>query len=356
MYSNLFENAKEEIETTRAIIRVYEELRKLESQELDSNNLFPPFTELIKILPTRENWTMYEHCSVVTRLYSIYESFVESLIHEWIDRLPTIVIRYSELDERIRRSHAANIGELLSKMCNRKDGFKDESVKDTLQGLYKGINGDLNYTLLRNAFSTHEQNLRKDILEELFREAGIDDHCWAWVQQHSQVKKIVRDEDSAESQLKKLVEYRNEAAHGKVSKDKSNLLKSNLLLELCDFIETICLSLSELVRYRTLQKQEKHNFAEEIGTVKRFYDDRKVAEIVIDKETNISVGESIYLVRDGDDCRECQVAVIENIRIDKSNIDKQKAILSNGMKVKLELNVITSKNAKLYKLIEVNVD
>ena len=123
MYNNVFETASEEIETTRSIIKVHDKLRELQS--ITTDNLPSSFTELIEILPKRGNWTVYEHCSVITRLYSIYESFVESIIHEWIDRLPLIVTDYSQLDEIIRRSHAANIGELLTKMCNRKDDFKD---------------------------------------------------------------------------------------------------------------------------------------------------------------------------------------------------------------------------------------
>jgi MAE_28990/MAE_18760-like HEPN len=352
MYNNVFETAREEIETTRSIIKIHEKLRELQSTDIGDLPL--AFTELIEILPKRGNWTVYEHCSVITRLYSIYESFVESIIHEWIDRLPLIVTDYSQLDEVIRKSHAANIGNLLSKMCNRKDDFQDTLVKDILEGLYQGVSGNRNYQLLRNAFSTHEQNLRKDILEELFREAGIHDHCWAWVQKHPKVIKIITDKESTESRtrdtetrLRDFVQDRNEAAHGKVTTDKSGLLNSRLLLELCDFIEVVCLSLSELVRYKTLDKQTQYNLAQQIGKIKRFRDKIQVAEVIFDENTNILVGQEIYLIRDGD-CSECQIAVIENIRIDGT--DRQNAIVKDNMKVELKLNIFTKEKAKIYRL------
>ena len=352
MYNNVFETASEEIETTRSIIKVHDKLRELQS--ITTDNLPSSFTELIEILPKRGNWTVYEHCSVITRLYSIYESFVESIIHEWIDRLPLIVTDYSQLDEIIRRSHAANIGELLTKMCNRKDDFKDISVKDTLEGLYQGVSGNRNYQLLRGAFSAHEQNLRKDILEELFREAGIHDHCWAWVQKHPKVIKIITDRESTEARtrdtetrLRDFVQDRNEAAHGKVTTDKSGLLNSKLLLELCDFIEVICLSLSELVRYKTLDKQKQYNLVQQIGKIKRFRDKIQVAEVIFEEDINILVGEDIYLIRDGD-CNECQIAIIDNIRIDGT--DRQDAIVNNNIKVEIKLNILTKEKAKIYRV------
>ena len=353
MYNNVFETASEEIETTRSIIKIHEKLRELQS--IDIGDLPLSFTELLEILPKRGNWTVYEHCSVITRLYSIYESFVESIIHEWIDRLPLIVTDYSQLDEIIRRSHAANIGELLTKMCNRKDDFKDTSVKDTLEGLYQGVSGNQNYQLLRDAFSAHEQNLRKDILEALFREAGIHDHCWAWVQKHPKVIKIITDRESTEARtrdtetrLRDFVQDRNEAAHGKVTTDKSGLLNSRLLLELCDFIEVVCLSLSELVRYKTLDKQKQYNLVQQIGKIKRFRDKIQVAEVIFEEDTNILVGEEIYLIRDGD-CSECQIAIIENIRID--GIDRQDAIVNDNMKVEIKLNIFTKEKAKIYRCV-----
>lgn len=349
----MFETASEEIETTRSIIKVHEKLRELQS--IDTADLPLAVIELIEILPKRENWIVYEHCSVITRLYSIYESFVESIIHEWIDRLPSIVTDYSQLDEIIRRSHAANIGELLTKMCNRKDDFKDTSVKDTLEGLYQGLSGNQNYKLLKNAFSAHEQNLRKDILEELFREAGIHDHCWAWVQKHSKIIKIIADRESTEARtrdtetrLRDFVQDRNESAHGKVTTDKFGLLKSELLLELCDFIEVVCLSLSELVRYKTLEKQMQYNLAQQIGKIKRFRDKLQVAEAIFDEDTNILVGQEIYIIRDGD-CSECQIAIIENIRID--GIDRQNAIVNDNMKVEIKLNIFTKEKAKIYRCV-----
>jgi MAE_28990/MAE_18760-like HEPN len=351
MYNNVFETASEEIETIRSIIKVHEKLRELQS--VDTRDLPLLVTELIEILPKRGNWTVYEHCSVITRLYSIYESFVESIIHEWIDRLPLIVMDYSQLDEIIRRSHAANIGNLLTKMCNRKDGFEDTLVKDTLEGLYQGVSGNRNYQLLRDAFSGHEQNLRKDILEELFREAGIHDHCWAWVQKHPKVIKIITEKESTEARnretetrLKDFIQDRNEAAHGKVTTDKSSLLNNRLLLELCDFVEVVCLSLSELVRYKTLDKQKQYNLVQQIGKIKRFRDKIQVAEVIFEEDINILVGEEIYLIRDGD-CSECQIAIIENIRID--GIDRQDAAVNSNIKVEIKLNIFTKEKAKIYR-------
>jgi MAE_28990/MAE_18760-like HEPN len=91
MYNNLFENAAKDIQTTRSIIRINQKIREIKSEELEINSQSKLLQELIDIIPTEQEWMVYEHCSIVTRLYSIYESFVENIINEWIEKLPIII-------------------------------------------------------------------------------------------------------------------------------------------------------------------------------------------------------------------------------------------------------------------------
>ena len=91
MYNKLFENAAKDIQTTRSIVRINQKLREIKSKELELNSQSKLLEELINIIPTEQEWMVYEHCSIVTRLYSIYESFVENIINKWIEQLPTII-------------------------------------------------------------------------------------------------------------------------------------------------------------------------------------------------------------------------------------------------------------------------
>jgi MAE_28990/MAE_18760-like HEPN len=344
MYNNLFENAAKDIQTTRSIIRINRKLREIKSEELELNSQSKLLQELIDIIPTEQEWMVYEHCSIVTRLYSIYESFVENIINTWIEQLPTIINDYSALDEKIRRSHAEKVGDLISKSCKTKSGFKDSSVKDMIEGLYQGVTGSANYTLWQNAFSSHDNNIREKILGDLFNNANICDQTWIWINKHPKIIQFFQGEGTAAGKLEDFIEYRNDASHSNSKKDRSSLLNSNLLLEMCDFIEILCFSLLELVIHQTFDKQKQHGIVKEIGTIKRWFNKRKVAEIKLNQEISLSLSDRIYLTGD----KYLQMAEIENLRV--NNIDVSTQIVSSEMKVEVKLDVDARERLRIYQI------
>ncbi len=125
---------------------------------------------------------------------------------------------YLELEEKIQNTHREGVGRILIEF--KKDRFKDLSENQVIRGLFYGTtNQNKNYELLPEAFLLHDQNLRKDILEKLFADAGIAD-TWKWVMNYREVKHFVEEirgnQNTAEGELNQLISYRNEAAHGVV--------------------------------------------------------------------------------------------------------------------------------------------
>lgn len=113
IFYNLSDSIKPNLDIIRQSIRLNEKLRNLASRtvnEIDDSTLFK---ELIEVIPTDREWLGYENCAAVTRLYAIYESFVEALIVKWIEELPRLVPKYSDLDEKIKETHIDNVGRIL---------------------------------------------------------------------------------------------------------------------------------------------------------------------------------------------------------------------------------------------------
>jgi hypothetical protein len=248
MFQELLNTVKVKTSTVRALIQTNERLREIvfgrgsvTRQESDEDT---ELTGLIKGVPGVTDWRVYDHCAVVTRLYAIYERFVENLITDWVRLLPSIFPRYVDLEETIQNTHRMGVGRLLCDL--KKNRFEHLSIDQVVQGLFRGVTGEEEYALLPDAFLLHEQNLRKGVLEQLLAGAGIQ-NAWAWVEKHRAVKHFLEvrvSENTAEGELNELITYRNEAAHGAVI---DNFLGSNALLELCEFIETLCQALAELV-------------------------------------------------------------------------------------------------------------
>jgi hypothetical protein len=342
MFQELLNTVKVKTSTVRALIQTNERLREIvfgrgsvTRQESDEDT---ELTGLIKGVPGVTDWRVYDHCAVVTRLYAIYERFVENLITDWVRLLPSIFPRYVDLEETIQNTHRTGVGRLLCDL--KKNRFEHLSIDQVVQGLFRGVTGEEEYALLPDAFLLHEQNLRKGVLEQLLAGAGIQ-NAWAWVEKHRAVKHFLEvrvSENTAEGELNELITYRNEAAHGAVI---DNFLGSNALLELCEFIETLCQALAELVTYQVIEQQKSIGQVREIGRITEWFKKSRAAVAKVE-ETSLSIRGSLFLVGEA----YCQLATIESIQID--DVDQETVKTTSGMEVGLKFDVDAREGLRLY--------
>ena len=343
MFQELLNTVKVDISTVRALIQTNERLRELvfgrgsvTRQKSDEDT---ELTVLMKGVPGATEWRVYDCCAVVTRLYAIYERFVKNLVTDWIQLLPSIFPRYVDLEETIQNTHRTGVGRLLCDL--KKNRFENLSIDQVIRGLFHGVTGEEEYALLPDAFLLHEQNLWKGVLEKLLADAGIQ-KAWPWVEKHRAVKRFVEEvlanENTVEGELKELITYRNSAAHGA---DIENILGSNVLLELCDFVETLCQALAELVTYQVIERQKSIGQVREIGQITEWFKKPRAAVAKLE-ETTLSVGGSLFLVGEA----YCQLATIESIRID--DVDQETVKTTSGMEVGLKFDVDAREGLRLY--------
>ncbi|MEG4801061.1 MAE_28990/MAE_18760 family HEPN-like nuclease [Microcoleus sp. ARI1-B5] len=304
------------------MIKINDRLRKIvfqDSSDIKQLKENPEFAALIEVISSKQEWRIYDRCAVVTRLYAIYERFVEDLISDWLRLMPDLVPRYLDLGEKIQNTHREGIGRLLIDI--KKNKFQHLSVKQVVQGLSCGITDSGKYELLPDAFLLHEQNLRKEVLETVLKNAGIDD-AWKWVINHKEIKYFVKEvrgsQNTAEGQLKQLVDYRNEAAHG--STDKI-FLGTQELLELSYFVESLCKSLADLVTYNIILLQTKQEVVREIGKITEWFK-KPQAGVAKVKDVTLTVGEGVFLVLVNDELSYCYSAIIDSIQLDCISHDR----------------------------------
>lgn len=170
MFQEALKRLRERISTVRKIIKTNENLRNILGQE-NFEDALPLFAKIKQDIPSDKEWEIYEHCATVTRLYAIYENFIEELIRNWLVILPQIYLNYTELDERIKITYQIGVGKLLIDL--NKNRYKSLSIEDVVGGIFRGVSHDSEYELLPDAFLIYEQNLRKEILDRLLADAGI---------------------------------------------------------------------------------------------------------------------------------------------------------------------------------------
>ena len=342
MYQQVLVKATEDISTVRSILKTNENLRNL----ILTSNTKQTSEEYIKIIdilkqdiPETIYWRVYDHCSAVTKLYAIYENFVENLIRDWLGVLPTLFVSYSDLDESIKKTHRIGIGRLLVDL--NKNRYEHLSIEEVIYGLYYGISREKEYNLLPDAFLFHEQNLRREILEKLLADAGIY-NAWSWVCNHRSIKQFTQEinQTRIEAELNQLITYRNEAAHGTVINES---LGFDSLLELCDFVEILCQALVELFAYKTIKCQEQIGKAKKVGEITEWFKKPKAGVAKVET-TTLSVGCSIFIVSES--LSYCQPAIVESIKIDDKSETEIK--VTTEMEVGLKFDVNARKGLYLY--------
>ncbi len=346
MFDELLKTLIANIVTVRAILQTNNSLRLIvfrkESAIDDKLAENTEFIALIDRVPGEIEWQIYDHCAAVMRLYAIYERFVEDLISDWLLLIPEIVSCYSDLEEKIQNTHREGIGRLL--VDKNKNRFQHLSIEKVVQGLFNGITGAGKYELLPEAFLLHEQNLRKEVLAKLFADAGIK-NAWEWVKNHREINNFVEEvrgsQNTAEAELKQLIDYRNEAAHGVVDQ----ILGTQELLDLGDFVEALCKSLSELVTYHVILRQTAIGKAREIGKITEWFKQPKAAVAKVNKVT-LTLDTSLFLILVNEESSYCYLAKIISIRI--NDIQKDNVEITDETEVGLKFDIDPKKGMSLY--------
>jgi hypothetical protein len=142
--------------------------------------------------PARPVWALHDYCAAITRLYSILEEFVDSMLKEYLTLLPEIFPNYNDLPQPTLIQHRMGVSQILAKLGG-KGLFRHLTEIETLRGITDGYSGQ-KYALLSEAFLTDTQNYRAEQINILFAYLGIS-NIWAGVEKHPRVAEYMNARD-----------------------------------------------------------------------------------------------------------------------------------------------------------------
>lgn len=331
-------------ELQRNVVSVKRTLQTSEQTRLALQSTLPASTplELVRqVAPDSAAWRVYDHCSAVTRLYALYEGFVDDIVSEWLASLPKLFPNYLDLPENVRVRHRQGVGELLREI--EASRYSALNPKDIIQGFYSGITGSLSYELYAHAFLKRRQNLRKEVLEQMLTSAGIGD-SWKWVDSHPNITAFlsvsIGNANTLEGELNALLDYRNEAAHGH---EIGAILDVKGLLSIADFILALCGALAELVTNHTIERKLAVQQARRIGPVTEVFK-KSDAVIVKAQDCRLAVGDRFYVCSHSS----CRMASLLSIQI--NNVSTGSREIVGAEEVGLRFDILPPKNAMLVAL------
>jgi hypothetical protein len=265
MFSALIEKLASDLDALKRAILIHDSIRALIFGDPATLATNPFLAGLASNCPKKLEWQVIDHCAAVTRLYALYEQFVEAIVTSHVDLLPSVYPQYALLPECIRRHHRVGVGQILQKW-SLTSAYNHLTEPTIAAGLTDGLRGVLPYRLLADAFLMDVENYRPNALRRLFGYIDFAD-CVAYIHKHPSTIDFIQSEfgnsDTIEGILGQIVQLRNEAAHGSVS----SVLSTAELCRYADLILIVCRTVAEMTERRTLSLRINAGHCEQLGRV-----------------------------------------------------------------------------------------
>jgi hypothetical protein len=322
MFSGFTSRLQQEVETIKLVLDTHDGLRGLIfPQDTPQSNLAGTATtnhtsdtertieKIRATAPPKPAWQVYDHCAAFTRLYAVYEQFVENLASEYLRMLPSLYVRYEDLPPGVTTQHRLGTAQVLQKLG--KDGpYRDLEERSIIGDLSHGLLGNPNYKLLRHAFLIDPQNYRAEVVSKLFSYLGFE-NSWAWVEKHPATLKFMlrhRDPtDTAKTLLHEFVETRNEASHTLVH----DTVATEEIKLTADFIIVLSQALAQLVMRHVVQRRKQLGEVTEVGRVIHKFSNQIVGAKMM--AGTVTIGDSLVVMQE----QSCYETTIRSIQIQK---------------------------------------
>jgi hypothetical protein len=296
------------------------------------------FAALLGEAPDATSWRVIDHCTAVTRTYALFEAFVVQLLREYLAFLAGSY-KLSELGDEFMAKYTRGIGQIL--IDQDKARYENIDIATLIADATAAFSNKSPYQIQPEAMLRAEQNLRMAELQRLFGHCGLSG-IERWVTKHRAIEAFFaaqsRLSETAESELKQIVEYRNEAAHG----DVDQVLGTEVLVEVTEFFEALLRSITDFVQYDTIRRAKELGKAQVLGFIsERFRDDIVVAKIA---NSSLKVGDTVYINGKG----LTMIGEIKSIQLDDINHDA--ADILDEREVGLRLGVRAKKGCELIRL------
>ncbi len=200
------------------------------------------------------------------------------------------------------------------------------------------------YALEPAAFLLQEQNLRLPELGRLFAGCGISDVS-SWIESSQSISQFFQQGGrlggSAEHELRELIKYRNDAAHGSI--DISELPGADYLREFCEFALAICEAIAEKFLLESTNRLIDAGKSTVCGKAKECFKDGQVA--IVNVVGKLEVGDDVVLKGKN----YCLLAKVISLQLD--GVSQDSVELSGDTEVGIGLAGKCPKNATMIRLI-----
>ena len=290
----------------------------------------------------RKDLKVFSIASSITRLYAIYESYIETILSDYLDSLSDLV-PFEELPSGFKNEYRLGISHILSRIDQGRYRHLDhEAVVNRYHG---ALNGAQPYQFVTDALIRHEQNLRLNIIENMFSKLGLDDFE-PWLLKHPLMLKFFQQDalgkETVESKIKNFIDLRNDASHGEID----NLVDAESLKNYCEFVSTLMEVVRQFISSKLLLVMNEKGKVTDLGKVTESFGKNGAFILKGVKGTSIEVNNQIFITGKSS----FKSLLIESIQIDSEKKDKID-VNNDDFEIGLKCASLVRKHAQVYKQI-----
>lgn len=279
--------------------------------------------------PTRQEMKAYSVSSSATRLYAIYERFVETLVSDFLDAIPEYC-SFAALTDAMRSEYRIGISHLLNRLDSPR--YRHLNHENLIRWYHEALSTVTPYRFVPEALTRHDENLRLSVLNGMLCRVQATD-LQGWLSHHSSIAALYPDQTSlweqVESELRNFIQLRNDAAHGTLSE----LAGPDTLLRYCDLITALIESLSAYLYRQIVVGREAAGKAILLGRVDEIFAVHSASIVPLQPGRSLTVGQRIHVVG--------QWSCIEAI-VTSMHIDNESAIAFTALGEVVEVGVVCS--------------
>lgn len=209
---------------------------------------------------------IFEYKAIIISLYGILERYINILIREHIEAIPTIIERYIDFPEKLKEKHLFLSIKMLSSINDGKKVLKNMGIlkEDILNNLTSCTNNNVSFRLNKEAFLPNSGNLKHNKIVESFQEIDIKlndklrDTDFSIIRQQSPeiVFNLIDD----------LVDRRNDIAHGS---DIDEILGNVEIERYIEFLKKYGKALFNIIDIKEIEYESiyKYTHIEEIKAI-----------------------------------------------------------------------------------------
>ncbi len=241
---------------------------------------------------------LFEYKASIISLYGLLEKYVEIWIKEYLNSLSSLIVEYSNMDEKIRDNHFELSLKLINTIISRESvKYQHLTKEEVLKKLNQCIVSPTSYQINTEAFVILSGNLKHNKIVDLFKYLNVDLNSGLAKNESlsneiglktNEISRV--EKDILYNKINDLVERRNQIAHG--SEKLDDILSTSGLEPYIQFLEKYCQAIFETLVEEVIKQESIHTFQKIKKVINVF--GNKVLAFEIDNY-NIKVGDMLII-------------------------------------------------------------